>query len=83
MTIIIKKATKRVLFSIATVSGLLFALVLKFFLGGSAMNLSQLESKAKNSLGKVNAGIPTARADVPPGCDVGTCSSGDGMGCDY
>jgi hypothetical protein len=76
MAIIIKKITKKTLFSITIFSSLLLVFFLKLFLGESHTNLSKMNSLIKSDIGDSIA--PIARADSTSGAG----SSGSVSGCD-
>jgi hypothetical protein len=83
MAIIIKKISRKTWFSMASFLGLSFALMQRGLLGGSSINLDQLEEKAKKALSCTNSieFISSANADAPDGtgCSDGACG-GDGSG---
>ena len=76
MAIIIKKITARTFFSFAAACSFVYAVLVRFFVGGGDMNLSKLEAVAMKKVHNLGMSIPVARADVPAGGDSG--GSGDG-----
>lgn len=78
MAIVIKKISKRALFSVVLTGGFFLALLVKIFFGSGHLNLSRLDLNARSLLddGKAPLGVNSARADVPSG----DCGAGDSCG---
>lgn len=87
MAIVIKKISKKALFSLVLAGGFFLALLVKIFFGSGHLNLSKLDLNARSLLddGKAPLGVNSARADVPVPGDSGagdSCASAGGSGGD-
>lgn len=88
MPIIIKKFSKKAVFSLALTSGIFLAFIVRIFLGAGHVNLSRLDSSARDLVNdeKTALGVNAARADIPSpppgncGGDSGDSSGGDSTG---
>lgn len=83
MSRIIKKISKRTLFSIASVIGFLAVSMARIFFGSSDINTQDLRDQEKNMLNGCCDLPSAANADVPITPPTSCSSGGDGGGGDY
>ncbi|HPN96412.1 MAG TPA: hypothetical protein PLK35_01460 [Candidatus Moranbacteria bacterium] len=72
MAFLIKKITRGTIISIASLGGIIIALLVKIFLGGSHIDISKISSE---SMDVINKTISVDAANADAGCDFVPCEN--------